>query len=570
MTRCPHCDESHQAGTDYCPRTGRPIVDVAMRMVGRTIAGKYRLIESIGQGGMGTIFEAEHALIGNRMAVKLLHEPFAASREPVQRLYREARATGAIGHPNIIQIFDVGETGEGTPFLVMELLKGESLGDHLEVNGPRPLGFVLDVGIQMLSALNAAHTAGIIHRDLKSDNVFLANSEEDEEVRIKLLDFGVSKFTTPDQEGLKLTQTGSVLGTPYYMSPEQASGMKDLDFRLDIYAAGVILYELLTGSVPHRATNYNALLMEIITNDVSSFAWQRPDIPPALESAILKAVSRDRRNRWPKALDFMGALVEIRDDLSSTQLTNPAHVVQASSGRVSRDAKTLDIGDAVLSDEPDTPFAIETPDARLAETIAQTRPRRKVLAWVGAAVGLLAGLIVVLFTSLEGEGASRGNADEVGKPAGESGTSEHRSDSESARGASSPGQASIRLVVRRTPEQTKVSVDGRSVPTEGIELESSSSPLTIVAEAEGFESEQMEIIPSEDMEIQVSLKPLPKRVESSSLDNDPARDRTKTTKPRSGRKVSGTKRVSKTRTKPVRAKNSRPQKSIDRPMDNPF
>jgi serine/threonine-protein kinase len=209
------------------------------------------------------------------VAVKMLHEPFAAKREPVQRLYREAQATGAIGHANIIKVHDVGETEEGVPFLVMELLAGESLGEHIERHGPRPLGFVLDVAIQMLSALHAAHQSGIIHRDLKSDNIFLLRSE-DESLRIKILDFGISKFSSPDQDGLKLTQTGTLLGTPYYMSPEQASGRSDLDTRIDIYAAGVIVYEALLGVVPHRATNYNALLIEIIRHRLHGGAGRDP------------------------------------------------------------------------------------------------------------------------------------------------------------------------------------------------------------------------------------------------------------------------------------------------------
>ncbi len=387
MPRCVHCDQEHAEGAHFCPVTGRPFGNVAERMIGRTLGGKYRLERAIGQGGMGTIFEATHTAIGSKVAVKLLHEAFAEKREPVQRLYREARATGAIGHPSIIKVFDVGETSDGIPFLVMELLEGESLGDHVESHGPRPLGFVLDVGIQMLSALQAAHEAGIIHRDLKSDNVFLLAGAGDG-VSLKILDFGISKFTTPDGENLRLTQTGSVLGTPYYMAPEQARGVKDLDRRLDIYAAGVILYELLLGTIPRRSSNYNALLIEIITEDVSPFRHIRTDVPERLEAAVLRALARNRDLRWPDAKSLMGELQAIREH-------TPAHVLQGESPPVDRagalrwthNSETLDFG-SLSSREP-------IPETRLAFETGGKRRRALLLGALGivlAAVAILAWL----------------------------------------------------------------------------------------------------------------------------------------------------------------------------------
>jgi len=352
MSRCPHCGEDHADGAHFCPVTGRPFVDVSERMIGRTLGGRYRLERAIGQGGMGTIFEATHTAIGTKVAVKLLHEPFAEKREPVQRLYREARATGAIGHPSIIKVFDVGETADGIPFLVMELLEGESLGEHVERCGPRPLGFVLDVGIQMLSALHAAHRAGIIHRDLKSDNIFLL-AQAGDEPRIKILDFGISKFTTPEAESLRLTQTGSVLGTPYYMAPEQARGLKDLDQRIDIYSAGVILYELLLGTIPHRSSNYNALLIEILTQDVQPFRELRPDVTERLEAAVLRALARVRDQRWPDAMSLMGELAAIREVIPAAVLRGEAPLVDGGAARRGgRDSETVDFDSLPVEQPP--------------------------------------------------------------------------------------------------------------------------------------------------------------------------------------------------------------------------
>ncbi len=576
MALCPHCDQSHAEGTDYCPRTGRPVADVATRMIGRTIAGKYKLTKCIGQGGMGTIFEAEHTLIGNRMAVKLLHEPFAASREPVQRLYREARATGTIGHPNIIQIFDVGESAEGTPFLVMELLKGESLGDHLERTGPCSLGFVLDVGIQILSALHAAHSAGIIHRDLKSDNVFLEETANGDPCQAKLLDFGVSKFISQDEDALKLTQTGSILGTPYYMSPEQASGMKDLDFRLDIYAAGVILYEMLTGTVPHAASNYNALLMEIITSDVRPFAWQRPDVPQALEEAVLKAMSRDRRNRWQHALDLMEELNKIRDHLSVQQLSDPVSVVQAKKTiKVNRNAKTLDSSEVILSEEPDTPFSVELEGSSAEIPIVQASQKKRVFVWTGVLASLLVLIGVVFFVS-QGTGDAKELHDgkeylAAAQDEPETATSATRIESSGSQGNREEKEIEkIRLRVTRSPEDAAITVDGRVVSEDGIDLEAGSSPLTVMAEAEGFETKKLEIIPSEDLDIQMQLTPLFKSAKASPKKQERRRKKRGKAKKKKVTVLEQSAPAGKASKKALKGKNGKSKQSLDRPMDNPF
>ncbi len=501
------------------------------------------------------------------MAVKLLHEPFATSREPVARLYREARAAGTIGHPNIIQIFDVGETQDGSPFLVMELLKGESLGEHLEKHGPRPLGFALDVGIQMLSALHAAHTSGIIHRDLKSDNVFLLKTENDDDVQTKLLDFGISKFVESEQEWLKLTQTGSVLGTPYYMSPEQASGKKDLDQRLDIYAAGVILYELFTGNVPHRATNYNALLMEIITNDVQPFAWQRPDLPKTLEETVLKALSRNRQHRWQRALDFMEALREIRDQLSGEQLRGEASVVRERQGqsghRISRDAETIDVGAMPKGEEPDTPFAVESRDLEPEALSPGMTGQRRRVAWGGAVVGLLAVIGVIFFVSVGRHDPDRAAVPQTGAASAEKEAETAETKGQAARGAaiSKP----IRLQVQKTPSHAVVKVDGRPIPVDGIDLPKGSAPLLLVAEADGFETRKQEIIPSEDIHIEMKLTPLVTRKSRASASRRAKRRRAKKIRdvatPKSSVKTEPEMGQVRPKSKPV---------SLERPMDNPF
>jgi eukaryotic-like serine/threonine-protein kinase len=517
MPRCPHCDQMHPDGMDYCPRTGRPVIDVSTRMVGRTIAGKYRLVRCIGQGGMGTIFEAEHTLIGNHVAVKLLHDSFASTREPVQRLYREARAMGTIGHQNIIKVYDVGENEEGTPFLVMELLQGESLGEHLEREGPQRLGFVLDVGVQMLSALHAAHTAGIIHRDLKCDNIFLEKDKDSDtdKIRVKLLDFGVSKFTTPEEDAFKLTQTGSVLGTPYYMSPEQASGQKNLDHRLDIYAAGVILYEMLIGNVPRQASNYNALLTEIITTEVASFAWRRPDISPALEAVILKAVSRSRSKRWQRAVDLMEALVEIRDSMSSGDLTTTANVQADERPSSSRDSNTMDFTASSINGE-ETPFSVES-DSEIPIHDVETGSKRRAIAWTAVIGSLILGISVLYL------GIRNDNTD------------------------SKSGTASVPMTDQLVEPQKTLKSDSISKDSSSHDSLKKANPETIAADA-GDETVESTSHEAKTVMVKKSAKKKKQR-EKRQL-------------------------VSAMNDRPAASKKKNPKKSgkhsMDRPMDNPF
>lgn len=558
MARCPHCDQNHADGADYCPRTGRPIVDVATRMIGRTIGGKYRLIRSIGQGGMGTIFEAEHLVIRNKVALKLLHEPFAISREPVQRLYREARATGAIGHPNIIKVYDVSETEEGVPFLVMELLEGRSLGQIIEQDGPQTLGFVLDIGIQMMSALEAAHKAGVIHRDLKSDNVFISTLENGLR-NAKLLDFGISKIETRDQESLRLTQTGAVLGTPYYMAPEQAAGRKDLDARLDIYAAGVILYEMLVGTLPHCATNYNALLMEIISRDVQPFALQRPDLPEELEQVVLKALRRDRRERWPDARTLREGLEAIREKLDGAALeTPPAFLPDPLHPRSESGARdsALELGDAW-----ETPLNFEDTGLTDLELSGQSavemmsRRWKRVLPLTGLFV-LVAGLVAAGMMVLFGLGKDDSIVHSETKAAS-TGTWP-------ALGAAHESSARrdpdfVRIKVRRVPADARASIHGRLIPERGLDVRRGAEAVTIVVRAEGYETQELKVVPTEDRELSVELS-------LGSQSGRASRDRAA---PSSVEPPSGGPSPSP-RPPAVRKTAKEPAPVLDRPMDNPF
>ena len=224
------------------------------------MGGRYRLEKPIGEGGMGMGgWLAEHTRLGKRVAVKVLRAD-AMGGESKARFEREAKIAGSLGHPGIVKVYDLGHADDGSPYIVMEHLNGEPLSARLQTEGQLPITEAIAVTRQVLEALGAAHKKGIVHRDLKPDNIFLTR-RRDGSVQAKLLDFGISKSL--DQKALGLTRTGTVLGTPYYLSPEQARGASDIDLRVDIWGAGVVLYESVTGELPFLADNYNALLVQI-------------------------------------------------------------------------------------------------------------------------------------------------------------------------------------------------------------------------------------------------------------------------------------------------------------------
>jgi len=271
-------------------------------LVGIVLAGRYEVLRRIGEGGMGAVYEAKHALIGKRVAVKVLLEKFHAKSDFVARLLQEARLASAIGHENIVDVTDFGMTDDGRSFVVMEFLDGESLAELERREAPLPIERSLRIARQVASALGAAHAKGIFHRDVKPENVYLIRRGETDFV--KVVDFGISKVVKPGGddggEAYRLTHTGLLLGTPLYMSPEQARGDEDLDHRVDIWALGVLLYECLTGEVPFRANNYLQIISQVLTHTPASPSELRPElgIPDAVDAVVMRAMEKDRARRY--------------------------------------------------------------------------------------------------------------------------------------------------------------------------------------------------------------------------------------------------------------------------------
>jgi eukaryotic-like serine/threonine-protein kinase len=269
---------------------------------GTVVGGKYRLVRLIGEGGMGEVYEAQHVVIGRRFAIKFLHAHLARSPEFMERFQREARAAGALENENIAAAVDFGVTDHGTPFLVMEFLEGEDLGRLLARTGPLPIARAVDIVIQACRGLVAAHDRNIVHRDLKPENLFLCRRNDGGDL-VKVLDFGIAKLHDQGQ----VTRTGATMGTPAYMSIEQARGAHEVDQRTDIYALGVILYELLSGVRPHPGSSYNEIIVHIATETPAPLGGLRP-LPSALCAVVERAMAREAEHRFSSVIELWEAL----------------------------------------------------------------------------------------------------------------------------------------------------------------------------------------------------------------------------------------------------------------------
>jgi len=276
-------------------------------VAGQLIGGKYLVEDLLGRGGMGAVFRAVHVVSGKPVALKWMLRSTEDERAR-QRFTREARAAGRIDHPNVVDIYDIGDDGDAA-FLVMELLRGESLRARLARGALTPMETV-DILLPAMHGVAAAHSAGVIHRDLKPDNLFLCRGPAGEEREAKVLDFGISTIHAADGQTQKtLTQDGMVLGTLAYMSPEQLQNARDVDARSDVYAFGVIMYEALTGRTPYEATTYHALMLAILHGTPRKPSDLQPELPQALERIVLRALAHAPEQRFASVEALIAALL---------------------------------------------------------------------------------------------------------------------------------------------------------------------------------------------------------------------------------------------------------------------
>jgi serine/threonine-protein kinase len=292
---------------DMHVRDGAVAQTEQLPQIGDVIANKYRVDRLLGSGGMGAVFVARHLVTDKRVALKWMLARPSTSAEDIERFIGEARAAARIAHPNIVDIYDVGEH-RSSLYLVMEFLPGRCFTDAMR-GAPLPAVLVLQTLLPVMHGLLAAHRRGVVHRDLKPDNIFLCCDDEGEPLQAKVLDFGISKMREVGSlAAASLTQTGTVMGTPNYIAPEQAVDSRLVDARADIYSMGVILYEALSGTLPYEAESLTALLAKIAHGQPAQLRVVQPNLPPRLAEAVMKAMALEPSDRFDDMAALIGAL----------------------------------------------------------------------------------------------------------------------------------------------------------------------------------------------------------------------------------------------------------------------
>ena len=384
-TSCPVCGSRFSPDGRFCPFDGTPLVAAvgwdpsADALLGSVVDGRYEILRVIGEGGMGIVYEVRHRALGKRFALKALRKDLALDTEIAARFIQEARTAAAVSHPGLVEITDFGRLESGQVYFVMELLQGMSLAALLRTGGPLPAARGLAIVRQLVHALKAAHDASIVHRDLKPDNIHIARGDNETDL-VKVVDFGLAKVIGSS----KLTRAGMVFGTPHYMSPEQAAG-EAVDHRADIYALGIVMYEMFTGKVPFEADSY----MGVLTKHMYMAPAPPSDLSPALKSlgALEEVILRCLQKRPAARYDDLSALLADLD-----QRLPPA---TASGRRESASPAT-----SVLADQLELP------------TEDEVAPQRAVRHWqlLIIAFGFIAGVAAVVALRRSGTPATPASA----------------------------------------------------------------------------------------------------------------------------------------------------------------
>ena len=499
---------------------------------GQTLSERYRLIRLLGRGGMGSVYLARHVVVGKPVAVKILDSSFVSEGQGFKRLFREAQAAASIGHPSIIDVQDVGLTPTGDPFLVMEYLEGEDLSSLMARHGPLSLAAACGVVEPLLSALNAAHAKGIVHRDLKPANIYLIG-RDDAPPMVKLIDFGVSKFVG-DSDHAKITLPGTVLGTPAYMSPEQARGSVDVDERADLYAIGVVLFQMLTGTLPFEGTNYNDLIFKIVYDEPKLLETSLGALPEEARSLIKRAIRKDPADRYQSASELqdglrsLSAWADRADALAELAATIQVQVfgggdlgqmTPRSRGTpidvyalVGRDAAVAELADTRVSGtsqalashrsneaprsearlkaeaeaEPEGP----RPPVREAEAKAEPKPKQVALPFV-AVIGAVA---VIALAAVWWNATSTPNVD---APAS----------SFAAPPATPAPDRGVQITLLGVPSEATVFYDGAPVSMNPFRVRAGETIVPIRVEMPGHAPFLDTVVPSKDVTVQVTLVP---------------------------------------------------------------
>src|SRR2546421_3094918 len=320
MKSCPVCGKEYSDTSTLCPIDAAVLQRTVDPLIGQTLAHKYFIEELIKNGGMGSVYLGKHVLMDKRVAIKVLRPSLAMDNDVVARFSREAKAASAIAHPHAVSVTDFGESENGVVFLVMEYLDGRTLKEIVKSEGPLAVDRVVEIVRQVAGALDVAHQQGVVHRDLKSDNIMLSQTSGAEWA--KVLDFGIAKIQQPEgEQDVDITAANLVIGTPQYMSPEQCSQSGPIDARSDIYSLGIIVYEMLAGRVPFTGESPTIIMMKQVQDPPPSILKARPELAPGVAQVISRALAKQPADRFQSAGELSAALTDAARATELSQLT---------------------------------------------------------------------------------------------------------------------------------------------------------------------------------------------------------------------------------------------------------
>ncbi|HEX9296931.1 MAG TPA: serine/threonine-protein kinase [Polyangiaceae bacterium] len=467
---------------------------------GLVLGGTYRIERLIGEGGMGSVYEASHLRLPRRFAVKLIHSHIASRPEIFERFRREAEIASGIGHEHIVEAFDFNHTEEGVAYIVMELLEGEHLRSRLDANRTLSLEQTVDIIDQIADAVAAAHARGIVHRDLKPENIFLCRRHGRDFV--KVLDFGVSKLL---HAATISGQTGHPIGTPHYMAPEQASAsVGPIDERSDVFALGAITYECLTGTFAFEAPTPLGVMHAVLHATPPPLCSRRPDVPSAVQAVTDRAMAKKPDDRYRNVGSFRAELLaasgmSTTETLSSARVPDAPQLASGSSGREVR----VEIAHRSMRPSADAETLVATHRSSSPRRDGPRTRRKRAMLYSGAALLVAAAALIALSRtrSKHEEPRSRAFADSS-SPAASTDTSQATAATRAA-----PIERSVEIQLRIEPPDARVMLDGVETKQNPLQLPYSDRAHKVVVSAAGFVAENREIFGITDGELRVELKP---------------------------------------------------------------
>ncbi len=471
--------------------------------VGQTI-GNYRLTAKLGEGGMGVVYLAEHPVIGRKVALKAIHPELSRNPDVVSRFMHEAKAVNQIGNEHIVDVSDFGTTTDGEFYFIMEYLNGESVADRLRRERLFDPHRAMQIAAQVADALAASHSHGIIHRDLKPENIFLITRGQNRDF-VKVLDFGLAKLVQSEEKVTHKTRTGSVMGTPYYMAPEQCEGKVQLDFRADIYSLGIIVFEMMTGKVPFPGEGYGEIIVKHLTQAPPEPRDFNPIITPAQQAVVMRALSKSRDDRFSSMEEFRAAMLDPDRYLLQSRPAVPTAIgMQATEGVVSPMSTSAEAGSGGRLSMPSAFGHAGEVD----EEFAPPRSRKGLVVGALLAAAVAAGAAIFY---VKGQSASQTPPAAVATP-----------DPASPTTAAPTGE--LPPVAPAAPE--KVTISFSSLPNGAVvtvkdtgevlgttpfdkDMPSSETPLAVVFKKPGYEEAEQPLVPKSSGPLNASLRPTP-------------------------------------------------------------